>query len=69
MQRPDIKEELDEKLELWCKSVISYCKKTQKKSTAIQQVIKEVDLESKLIVCILSVGFQILGSVLHVLTG
>ena len=45
MERPDIKEEFDEQLELWCKAAITYCKKTQVKSTAIQRVISGADFE------------------------
>ena len=42
MQRPNLKNEFDEELVLWSKAVVSYCKKTCKKSTAIQKLVKDV---------------------------
>ena len=49
MQRPNLKNEFDEELILWSKAVVSYCKKTCKKSTAIQKLVKDVDVDCKFI--------------------
>ena len=43
MQRRNFKNEFDEELILWCRAVVSYCKKTCTKSTAILSLIKDVD--------------------------
>ena len=43
MQRHDFNNEFDEELILWCRAVVSYCKKTCTKSTAILSLIKDVD--------------------------
>ena len=48
MQRPGIKEDFDDELVLWSKAAINYCKITQKKSSAIQIVVGDTDLDCKL---------------------
>jgi len=47
MQRPEIKEEFDEEFILWSKAVVNYCKKKCTKTTAIQKLVKDIDLESE----------------------
>ena len=39
MQRRDFNNEFDEELILWCRAVVSYCKKTCTKSIAILSLI------------------------------
>ena len=41
MQRPSIRDEFDEEIILWSKAIVSYCKTTQTKATAIQSVIDD----------------------------
>lgn len=43
MQNRKLKNEFDEDLVLWCKAIVSYCKKTCTKSTSIQSLLKDVD--------------------------
>ena len=50
MQRNNLKENFDEQLILWSKAIILYCKKTCTKSTAIQSLIKEIDVECELFI-------------------
>jgi len=47
MQRPEIKEEFDEEFILSSKAVVNYCKKKCTKTTAIQKLVKDIDLESE----------------------
>jgi len=47
MQRPNLKDHFDEEFLLWSKATISYCKKSCKKTTAIQKLVKDVDVECK----------------------
>ena len=48
MQRSNLKGEFDEELVLWTKAIVNYCKKTCGRSTAIQKLVKDVDVECKL---------------------
>ena len=43
VQRPHIRDEFDEELLQWSRAVLMYCD-TQKRSTAIQSVLSEIDL-------------------------
>lgn len=48
MQRSIMKEEFDDALVYWAKAVIIYAQRNCTKVTAIQSIIKDVDLECKL---------------------
>ena len=48
MQRHDLKDGFDEELVLWSKAVVSYCKKTCTRSTAIQALVGDTDIDCKL---------------------
>lgn len=48
MQRQELKNEFDEELVLWSKAIVTYCRKTIKKSTSIQKLVKDVDVNCKL---------------------
>lgn len=43
LPRDNMREEFDEELLLWSKSVISYCRKTQKSTTSIQTLVDNID--------------------------
>ena len=43
MQKCNLKNDFDEDLVVWCRVIVSYCKKTCTKSTAIQSLLKDVD--------------------------
>ena len=43
MQRPNIREEFDDDLLIWSKAIITYCRNTQKRSSAIQLVLSDSD--------------------------
>ena len=43
MQRPNIREEFDDDLLMWSKAIITYCRNTQKRSSAIQLVLSQGD--------------------------
>lgn len=45
MQRPNLKDEFDEELVLWTKAVVKYCKRACTRSTAIQKLVKDVDVD------------------------
>ena len=48
MQGKHIKEEFDEQLIIWSKATILYCKNRCTKTTAIQSLVKNVDVHCKL---------------------
>ena len=47
MQRPELKDQFDEEFIVWSKAVVNYCKKRCTKSTAIQKLVKDMNVECK----------------------
>jgi len=47
MQRPNLKNEFDEELVFWTKAVVKYCKRACTRLTAIQKIVKNVDVDCK----------------------
>ena len=43
IQRRNIREEFDDDLLIWSKAIITYCRNTQKRSSAIQLVLGDND--------------------------
>ena len=48
MQNHELKDSFDEEFIKWIKAVITNCKKKCTKSTAIQKLIKDIDVDCKL---------------------
>ena len=49
MQHPNMKEEFDGNFHNWAKAVIMYAQRNCSKVTAIQSIVKDVDLECELV--------------------
>ena len=47
MQKPELKDMFEEEFVLWSKAIINYCKKKCTKSTAIQKLVKDIDVDCK----------------------
>ena len=45
LQRPNIQEDFNEQFLEWCQAIIQYCKETQTSCTAIQSIVKRVDVD------------------------
>jgi len=58
MQKSDLKDLFDEEVILWSKAIVNYCKKKCSKSTAIQKLVKDIDIDCKFLlqwICVDSV--------------
>lgn len=70
LEKPDVRDEFNSAFLCWCHAIIEYCKSTQVRSTALQQVTADFDKDlSSLGECVLCVYGYLLYSIMKLQLG